>query len=315
MNLTIQSNILNVEYLDILKMKIIWKYDTEQIKKDYARVFKDLKSGFFQKNRFYVIPYLPTKFRDRVVFLPNVDKLDSVLKKYKSNFEQRIPSIKKNFKKYEKKFLVVCEKIFKELDITIEISPSFIGSVGDYKLLKKKIILFPRFDRNVFEIYCLILTALIEKDYPENLSVKEWKEKQIKTVKLFKSKEYSEIFPEIKDMIEIIDENTAGTIALESLKYLETLGYPIISYIDKVDDIKNLTKAESSLLQLFIDKKNQVLTYDEIASTLWKDKYIEKFSLYSISKKIERLRIKTMRSGIPYNLFQSTRGKGYVLYD
>ncbi|MBU0975294.1 MAG: helix-turn-helix domain-containing protein [Patescibacteria group bacterium] len=70
---------------------------------------------------------------------------------------------------------------------------------------------------------------------------------------------------------------------------------------------------EKEILQQFIDKDDNILSYDEIADIIWKDKSNEQFSLWAINKRIHRLRSKLMKEGMPKAGLMTVRGVGYYL--
>lgn len=75
--------------------------------------------------------------------------------------------------------------------------------------------------------------------------------------------------------------------------------------------ISNLTFGEKCILTALIENKEAVVTYEDIASlVLQKD---EAFSLYSISKRIQRLRDKLDSGGIGKHHIQTVRGVGFQL--
>ncbi|MBD3362542.1 hypothetical protein GF362_02380 [Candidatus Dojkabacteria bacterium] len=73
------------------------------------------------------------------------------------------------------------------------------------------------------------------------------------------------------------------------------------------------TKDEISILDEFLEKDNNILTYDEIADIVWAEKATERFSLSTISKRIERLRNKLFEDGLPKSEIIAVRGIGYYL--
>ena len=75
--------------------------------------------------------------------------------------------------------------------------------------------------------------------------------------------------------------------------------------------VVNLNPTEKILLKHFIEKENQVVSFDEIADIIFKSD--EEYSLYAIAKKIERLRNKLEENGISGSYIQTLRGQGYLL--
>jgi biotin operon repressor len=75
--------------------------------------------------------------------------------------------------------------------------------------------------------------------------------------------------------------------------------------------IENLSAGEKVILQKLIKNSNQIVTFDQIADEFSTSD--EDFSLYAISKTIERLRNKLEANGISGSYIQTLRGKGYLL--
>ena len=75
--------------------------------------------------------------------------------------------------------------------------------------------------------------------------------------------------------------------------------------------MENLSPTEKIILRLLIQKAGGVVTFDEFGNELFGDE--NDFSLYAISKNIERLRNKLEANGISGSYIQTLRSKGYVL--
>jgi DNA-binding winged helix-turn-helix (wHTH) protein len=58
-------------------------------------------------------------------------------------------------------------------------------------------------------------------------------------------------------------------------------------------------------------KNGEVVSHDEIAKALWGGKAEEKFSLWAITKLVQKIRAKLMSLGISSNLIYTVYGKGY----
>lgn len=273
--------------------------------KIYDFVKEKLKTGFYHKHKFYVLPFMPEKFRDRVVHLPTEFEPETIFKKHR----QQLEILKMLWGKSESEFIQKLIKYFPKLNnIDIEINPSLYGTIGSYWIQENKIILLPRYDRSLKAIQKLLINALVHYFfYPDfkNLDRKTaaWFEKQKRAkeiqLKLIKGKKG-------KSMIDILNTNFAGQLAYESAQYLNSLGYPVEK--DLILPTK-LTPYENKIYSLLTENKNKLVTYDLIADTLWQDKTDEKFSEYAITKLVERLRKK-----MPANSIHSQRGIGYIYY-
>jgi DNA-binding response OmpR family regulator len=116
-------------------------------------------------------------------------------------------------------------------------------------------------------------------------------------------------------MLRYLENNHSGNLAVQSARYLNWLNQPLKSKINHSALTNRLTKNERVIFDLLNQRKNQVVSHEEIAETIWQEKTNEKYSLYAISKTIQRLRKRFRNSGVKTNLIHSQRGHGYILYD
>lgn len=79
-------------------------------------------------------------------------------------------------------------------------------------------------------------------------------------------------------------------------------------YLYKNDEAIKLTKKETLLLELFIKRKNEVLSYEDIYDSVWFEDNYKDFSIPSI-----KTLIKELRGKIPKNKIKSSYGRGYFL--
>ncbi|MBU0569949.1 helix-turn-helix domain-containing protein [Patescibacteria group bacterium] len=321
---------------------INWKFDIEDQLESYLFCLEGIGKSFFQHHRFYLLPTLPEKFQDRVVFLPKTSYLNrhKSLEKPANSFKPTIREKEKilklasyiykkrktNLKKLESDFFKsigeICprlEKLFpitRKIDITV--SPSLFGSVRSYRFESSKIIVKPRFDRQIQNVYKLLVHALVHFMYfdTETLCIKSplWKEKQNLTNKFYKQLNFDNFLDNSKGMLDYLTYNHCGKLAEQSASYFKWLNIPIKNKAGSNINTQNFTKSECDVLSLLNQKKGQIVDIEEIANSLWKEKIDEKFSLYAISKTMQRLRSKVKKS-TGYNLIHCQRGKGYILYD
>lgn len=284
---------------------ITWEFSLESQRRRYDEVRGKLKTGFYQNLKFYVLPFIPPKFRNRVVFLPEVCEPEKLYKKHKIQLE----NLEKEWNKTKSKYLPKISAEFPKMDsLEISISPSLYGTVGGYHLAKGKIILEPRFDRKINDVYQLLINSL---NHYFNFG---WKKELDNTPKWqVKQKVSQEIFEKIfgkektksKGMLKILDREFAGKLAQESLEYLNRLGFSQDS--SNLPNPTNLTKNEILVFELLKGNRNKLVSFDQIGDALWKDNP-DKYSEYAITKLVERLKKKLSKNSI-----HSQRGVGYIL--
>lgn len=285
-------------------MVIRWKFDIDWQKIRYKTVKDKLKIGFYQTHKFYILPLMPEKFRNRVVFLPEKCEPEKIFKKQKI----RLQKLERDWKKIELKFFNKVKTYFPDIEkVKIIILPSLYGPVGSYDLDKNKILLFPRYDRKVEDIQKLLINSLVHyflfnsKNLDRNKKL--WIKKQQQSIYYQKL-----ILPNSKsrDMINILNREFVGKYALASNVYLKKIG---CYFMEKFSKPKNLTKNESIVFDLFINNQEKIITFDQIADVIWTNTQDEKYSEYAITKLVERLKKK-----LPKNIIHSQRGVGYVYY-
>lgn len=283
-----------------------WSYTLTNQDKIYNLVYQKLKNfDFFQNLNFYVLPHMPLKFRNRVIYFPKANNTRKLFKKRLN----KIDKLQNEWIKSEPKFVKKIKTYFPKIDnINIYIEPSTYGTVGSYDTkYNNSVYIYPRYDRSLIDIQKLLINALTHyfmfdpKD-DMNEANGNWLEKQ-KVSKEIQEK----IFPDrkLRSMTEILDRQFAGKLAEESIKYLQALRLIKLTEIDKP---ANLTKSESVVFNLLRENKNKIVSFDEIADCIWKDKSEEKYSEYAITKLIERLKKK-----LPKNIIHVQRGFGYIL--
>lgn len=285
---------------------ITWKFDLDR-QTEYYNTFKKQVSEkeIWQDLKYYVLPTMPEKFRGRVVFLPKVCDPKKIYIKQKS----RLNKLENEWNKIQPEFETKLKKHFPEIEtINVTLSPSFYGSVGWYGFWdnSKTILIRPRYDRRIIDIQKLVINALthyfhISKE--NNLNKDKWLLKQ-KKAKLMQYKILGER-NESKTMHDILDTEFSGKLARESIKYLKELG---VIKDSEIKIIEKLTKTQKNIFELLNVNKEKLVSFDEIAKSIWGDNYFDKYSEYAITKHIENLKGKITKNSI-----HSQRGYGYLL--
>lgn len=329
-------------------MDILWQFSKKEQIRRYLFCAQHIQDGFYQKMKFYVLPFVPEKFRDRIVYFPFISSFLKIFAKTKLiNMNTVIPKNVRNdiWKKAEKDYAktklhleqlqnewnIIKKKFItflkdKNLNIQerIVISPTLFGTCGQYSMAKEGTLsIHPRFDRKTEDVLQLILAAIyhtkiLSKTVPcksiELLNKNLWYKLQKQLIQV-SSLLKSDIHKSSKGMLRILYSNFAGNLAQKSVEYLKTLGYPLKSEIENIKQIKFLTKNERKVLERLIEKRNKIVTFDEISDLIWGKQSVEKYSLYAITKLIERVRKQIRKNGIAIGPIHTQRAKGYLLYD
>jgi hypothetical protein len=311
---------------------MIWNFDSEYQFERYCHFAQYLRLGFYQTHYFYVLPRLPQKFRERVVFLPGCPGLKNLIQQRKISAKQRlqfkqlvshlnyqysahIGKLKMGFLAHQSEINTALKQVFstKKKLPQISVCPTLFGTVGSYNIGEQKVWIYPRFDRsweNLVELAVLALTHYYHYPHGVDHNSKMWITKQKLAEKNFKI--IAEKFGiKSRNMTDVLAMNWAGRLAQESAGYLKSLGLQVNT--NRMLKPTDLTKSEKQLFSVLTKNKNQLVTFDTIADTVWGDEGYEKFSPYAISKLVERLRRK-LGNNIPVEIHPQ-RNYGYILYD
>lgn len=284
---------------------INWKFELDRQKEYYETFKKQLERDVWHELKYYVLPTMPEKFRGRVIFLPKVCEPLKIHAKQKF----RLNKIESQWRDSQSEFEKNLKKYFPEIDsLNIVVSPSFYGSVGWYGFWDngETILIRPRYDRKLIDIQKLVINSLTHYFYiskVNNLNKDDWLKKQ----ELAEKMQIKILGKDInsKTMHKILDSQFSGKLAEESIKYLKELD---IIKESEININSKLTKTEKLIFYLLNSQKGKLVSFDEIAKSVWGENYFDKYSEYAITKHIENLKNKITRNSI-----HSQRGYGYIL--
>ncbi len=255
-------------------------------------IAKDITRGLYQNGGFYVVP----KYIDhpKSVYFPDLNyssKFWSLISKCKAcDLGDKFP--KEAVNEVDSKIKANKSKRITHKGITFDLLETEYGTVGSFN----KYVMTNRIGNSKKEFektFTLMKLLLKNKDRGEIGDV-VWHKRNAVIEYLFgkfKSQEPLEL-------------------AQESEKYLEKLGFSNKTILIKLN---NLTKQEEDILNLLQQNEGNIVSFDEIANALWKNKVDEKFSLEAMAKVIENLRKKIRQSGINKEVIFTKRGSGYLL--
>jgi len=292
-------------------------------------ILKGLKKGVYQDRRFYILENPDNKFKDRVLLIPKdfakthsykLNDLKDYATPYLSQLNKFNKKIKESLNIYTE--LLNSEFSVKELN-KIQIKPVIWGTLGsisdDFSFI------YPRIDRNPTQVFHLLVNCLIDQrlskqhklitQYSKNK--KNWENKQLIANQVLKKllKSSSILTHKTKSLVNILNNNSKGNLVKQSAKNYASLGYPITSLLNIKTLNKQLTPKEILILKELQNNKLEVVTFEKLSEIIWKDKATEKYSLYAITKQMQRIRKKLQSHGITENIIHTQRGKGYILFD
>jgi hypothetical protein len=202
----------------------------------------------------------------------------------------------------------------------ILIYPTVLGSITSFNYLDRPgtIHIWLREDAGISNITEAIITSLTRNDVYRDLNF-TWTESEAVVDWLIA---YSPLSP----LLSKIDPGFSGSLTLKSTRnkeraalssvsqsFLTKIGAPVIdSLAVRNIDLSNFTAREKQLFELFIHRSPQLVTADEISANIFSQNE-DSFSLYAVSKAVQRLRDKLEQNGISGSFIQTKRGSGYLL--
>ncbi len=262
----------------------------------------------------------------------NKDLLNSIINLLQKELTKgpSFTKIKKLWSKAEKQVLEEIYKVLpsKKNKITkITIYPTLFGTSCSFNWINKKgvIIIYLREDQGIHAITEAIITSLTRTDIYEKLEGL-WQESEIITdfivtetsiAKVLQKYEKSENYiptlkgVRIKEQAKLLKESDEFYVKLGIPSFTKPFGHNGLIPELFGKPVANLTETEKKVLLSLIRNSNAVTKVDDIGSVIFKSE--DNFSLYAISKTIQRLRNKLEENGISGSYIQTLRGKGYIL--
>ena len=307
-----------------------------------------IQTGNYQCNGFTIVPY--AFFHPKIVYFPHLKfsthfwnaikqsthqsvarlfsksarlEVERILPIQTTNYQRLIKTWKSKkslFFKYLGQMDLFQKELAKVESITILVTP--YGTNGSFDYLKKtngKINLFITHRTDYSEIYLaktIILALLLVKN--EKYAQEKWWEKQIITDFLLQFTYLHRIFN-----APLINESKylSSKIMLDSKKYLQRLGFALKKKFTIADGemmygekkINRLfSNQEQAVLKKLIQQQNKTISFDGIAHLLWGSEQEEKFSLWAITKVIQKIRNKLKSLNSNTQFIYTAYGKGYV---
>lgn len=297
------------------------------------QISRKLQTGFYQNKRLYLLDYIDPIFPDRTVFLPqqlinkttnfdNTQPIENESQQYTKALDQQIKLLNDHLPDFKR----ILSKQYSQSSIDkITIRPAIFGPIGEISETNEFTI-FPRFDRNPKQVLQLIVHNLYLKhniNAPKSRNADQWTKEEWE-------KEHLAVFEITKELLKgdsslnnyktdtfvnIIGKKSKGNLVKESVQNYNKIGYPVQPQLDLKKLKPRLTKKEILILKELNNNKYEITTFDRLSEVIWKEKATEKFSLYALTKRIQRIRDKLKINGLSENLIHTQRGKGYVLFD
>lgn len=329
------------------KIKFIHTAQTELF--SLLSYFYRTKTRFYLANQYYVLPYLIPKNK-RTVFLPDIELLKKktfiklcdyydyeILDQFPNELEDLLQSykfdpIKKHisltnlnaiFSQFCKKIDIIFPSILEDVTNIIIMPTRYGTACSEYSSQssdKTTIRFFVRTDTNIDEIFYMFLMERINRT--QLYTKYTWEERMAICEHTMQFTSLKNLFPNFKSILSTLSEENELKLLKESREYHKKLGIKIDSiFLIKNNDIyinstqADFTLSEKKVLRKLIEEKNQIVTFESIAEVMWEQDSVNKYSLYAMSKCIERIRNKLKQYNIHPQILETHRLEGYRLVD
>jgi len=326
-----------------------WEYSVDTEAYRLIHVAHNIANGFFKTNNFIVLPYNPNTQNANIVTFPDLPynsiprfwntvkiieindlpvvvdpKMANAVKTLVVEANLKVPHYQQTKDLWEKAEADVINEIYKVLPDKkdkirlITINPTLFGTSASFNFITDlgEIVINLREDQGIHTIVEAIITSLTRKDIYEKLDGL-WSESEIITDYLVTQSSIATVLQKFESVKKYLPTIT-GVRSKELVKLMQEseifynkLGIPIAGKQFKLADFKNLTETEEKLLEILIKNVNKIVDMDAIGEAIFGNE--DDFSLYSISKTVQRLRDKFEANGISGSYIQTLRGKGYLL--
>lgn len=322
-----------------------WEYS---LKTEALRLLHDangIATGFFRLNQFYPLPYTKNApCGNNIVLLPDLPYLsiprfwDRVAKidiSHLPGSNNSVPtelisqaqtllenanlvtpkyqSTQKAWVRIEKRVLDTIYSLIPHTRNSIKsitVWPTNFGTscsfnVCDPKSKSHNIYIWLRQDQGIGAIVEGILSSLTYRNVSEQLNGL-WAETEIIVDWLLTFSPLSKLVPKTPKTIKATRSIQSASLLQQSKTFLTKIGVPPVS--PKQLDTTSFSPSERQIYILLLSRSPSIVTFDELSSA-----NPENFSLYAISKSIQRLRDRLEKSGVSGSFIQTKRGEGYLL--
>lgn len=310
-------------------MKVVWETSQETEKLRLLNITACIANGFFKHNGFLVLPVGYSNIKSsRIITLPelnynsiprfwqSVARLDyaNLIGDPKSKvdldipFDLPLPKIEKfDISKIWPAIYTLIPRVKNNIR-SLHIWQTGFGSTCSFSLCNGKppfdIYVWLRSDQGESALVEAIITSITRPAQP-NAS---WSESEATVDWIMSDSAVSKAIRTRADLT-ITDTRSKASANLQKASddFLARIGAPQVTLetIKRINTI-DFSQKEKQLFQKFLDKPNQIVSFDEIGDE-------NDFSLYAITKLVQRLRDKMEAQGITGSLIQSKRGEGYIL--
>lgn len=327
-------------------VKAVWECSADTEAQRILYTARQIAHGFYQQHNFFVLPKLTGTAKCATVVFPNlhycsihnfwsrvknidIDHLPlavepKLFEQIKALLDFKPPefkAVKAKWQKAETEILRAINRLIPSPDGLIRsltVWPTNYGTTCSFNLTEKypaEIKIFLRNDCGVRQITEAILTSLIRKKTERDLGA-GWNETELITDWLTSCSFLTKIINKYTEgqyapTLALTRNPQNGRLLKQSIAYLKKLGVGQTPP-PELNRLANLSLREKNLLKVLLEKRGQIISLDEINDIISASGGPE-FSLYAISKTLERLRKKLEENNLPGALVQTVRKQGWIL--
>lgn len=332
-------------------MNIEWSLREEDQLIYYCLCARGVQNGFYQNIRSIVLPYLHPDgwfLPDYGLFengafkkkLENVNRgifavkdtslLDLVNEKFDLNLsEHEVVSDRKAFEKIQDAFFETYETVLPESTFirSLTIVPTKFGTGSSYFVDEKHpdhMSITYRIDGSYQRVLQSLLSLFVKHALEtDEENTDKWKIRKGMSDFLVAHTIFEKFFDESQKhkVLDFLDDYK-GELLEDSAKYFDKMGYPLSASFTYKDttiffnekSILGLSGKEVEIMKLLIDKKREVVSFDDLADLYWKENP-DDYSLQALVKVMQRLRYTLSENGIAESYLRTVRKRGYLLFD
>lgn len=277
------------------------KSEEERIK--FTR--KVIAEGFYQRHGFVVMGELDKGVDPNtiVVYPKDFEYQPSETNKYQRDWDQ-----------INEGFWAGIESYFPGITLqhgAIEVRITRYGTVSSGAMLGKhksgKVVYYLRQDMGVEHLAAMIINAILYGER-KGLGI-TWSKREALMDFVMTRPAMKKLFPHFRSVMSQL-ARVPAKIRRQSEAYLRELGLPRPKEEFEVGKL-HLSKLEKKVMKLLVDHQGELVSYDELADTVWGVGEFKTF--WALNKLVERMRGKLDKQGIEDKRVESVRGQGYLL--
>lgn len=267
--------------------------------KRWKSTWKEVENGWFQKHGFLVVPTLR----------------DDIQKQIQVVYPKQVEYQRVDVVPFERVWEKVEQAFWEELDHYLpearEMHDHVTVDIGRYGTVASSYWssshYYLRADRGVADLAAMIINHTLY-EIRKTVGV-TWTKREALMDFIMTRPAMKKLFPDFEPVFTQLARVSARARS-ESEKYLRELGVSQPREEFEVERMR-LSKLEKKVMQTLVDHKGELVTYDELADTVWGVGEFKTF--WALNKLVERMRVKLDKMGIEGKRVESVRGQGYLL--